>query len=45
MEKGGADMYDMSGFDYDIRDVVRILNLRIRRKIPIPMMWIVLLWV
>ncbi len=25
-------MYDMSGFDYDIRDVVRILNLRIRRK-------------
>lgn len=27
-------MYDMSGFDYDIRDVVRILNLRIRRKNP-----------
>lgn len=25
-------MYDMSGFDYDIRDVVRILNLRVRRK-------------
>lgn len=25
-------MYDMSGFDYDIRDVVRILNLRIRHK-------------
>ena len=24
--------YDMSGFDYDIRDVVRVLNLRIRRK-------------
>lgn len=25
-------MYDMSGFHYDIRDVVRILNLRIRHK-------------
>lgn len=25
-------MYDMSGFDYDIRDVVRVLNLRIRHK-------------
>lgn len=25
-------MYDMSGFDFDIRDVVRLLNLRIRRK-------------
>lgn len=25
-------MYDMSGFDYDIRDVVRILNLTVRRK-------------
>lgn len=25
-------MYDMSGFDYDIRDVVQVLNLRIRRK-------------
>ena len=27
-------MYDMSGFDYDIRDVVRILNLQVRRKNP-----------
>ena len=27
-------MYDMSGFDYDIRDVVRILNLTVRRKNP-----------
>lgn len=25
-------MYDMSGFDYDIWDVVRILNLTVRRK-------------
>lgn len=25
-----ASMYDMSGFSYDIRDVVRILNLKIR---------------
>lgn len=25
-------MYDMSRFDYDIRDVVRVLNLTIRRK-------------
>lgn len=25
-------MYDMSGFDYDIRDIVRVLNLRVRRK-------------
>lgn len=25
-------MYDMSGFDYDIRDVVRVLNLQIKRK-------------
>ena len=27
-------MYDMSGFDYDIRDVVRVLNLQVRRKNP-----------
>lgn len=32
MEGGHVCMYDMSGFDYDIRDVVRILNLKIRRK-------------
>ena len=25
-------MYDISGFGYDIRDVVRVLNLTIRRK-------------
>ena len=25
-------MYDMSGFGYDIRDVVRVLNLTVRRK-------------
>ena len=25
-------MYDMSGFNYDIRDVVHVLNLRIKRK-------------
>lgn len=24
--------YDMSGFDYDIRDVVRVLNLRVKHK-------------
>ena len=35
-------MYDMSGFDYDIRDVVRVLNLQVRRKNPVPMMWTVL---